>query len=242
MPLAIPTLRPTLTNCVVLLDIDGTLLTGPSSGLSPGVAAMETAARHITGRAGLHQQVEFAGRTDRQIARDLLLAGGLANPSRDDTSRLLALYIEDLETRLAASSCRPLGDVRGSVHAMQIAGCTVGFGTGNLLRGARAKLASAGILTIFDSLVGGFGDDADERDELLRIGAQRCDPTGEKSVVVVGDTPYDVQAASAIHALCIGVTTGPYDEQSLRQSGAADVVHQLDASLVDRIESLLRSR
>jgi phosphoglycolate phosphatase-like HAD superfamily hydrolase len=42
-------------------------------------------------------------------------------------------------------------------------------------------------------------------------------------VVVVGDTPLDVQCAVAAGARSVAVATGPSDAETLRQSGA-DVV------------------
>jgi len=232
----------TLADCVVLFDIDGTLVTGPSHVLSPGVVAMETAAQRRTGCSGLHERVEMAGRTDRQIARDLLVAGGQVNPTDNDVACLIDVYIEVLEQQVLQNPYCPIGDVRCAVEALRAAGCLVALGTGNVVRGARAKLASAGLLDAFDSLLGGFGDDAEARDELLLVGTQRCDPSGHKVVVVVGDTPHDVHAARAIGALCVAVTTGSYDEQALQQAGADVVVAQLDASLVVHVETLLRLR
>jgi phosphoglycolate phosphatase-like HAD superfamily hydrolase len=226
-------------DCVVLFDIDGTLLTGPGRSPTPGMVAMDASAHRMTGHAGLHQRVEFAGRTDRQIARDLLLAGGRGDPTEEEVASLIETYLEALERGVRQRAYRPLGQVREAVEALRGRGAVVGLGTGNVVRGARVKLESAGLLDLFDLSLGGYGDDADSRDGLLRVGARRCDPAGRLPVVVVGDTPHDVRAALAIEARCIAVTTGFYDEQVLRASGADDVIDVLDAGIVGRLERML---
>ena len=43
-------------------------------------------------------------------------------------------------------------------------------------------------------------------------------------VVVIGDTPLDVQCAAAAGARCVAVATGSYDEPALREAGAHDVL------------------
>ncbi len=44
-----------------------------------------------------------------------------------------------------------------------------------------------------------------------------------EAVVVVGDTPYDVEAAKKAGMKTIGLLCGGFSEQSLREAGAADV-------------------
>jgi HAD superfamily hydrolase (TIGR01509 family) len=41
--------------------------------------------------------------------------------------------------------------------------------------------------------------------------------------IVVGDTPYDVEAARRAGVAAVGVTTGPFDEQQLKDAGAIAV-------------------
>ncbi|MCU0694262.1 MAG: haloacid dehalogenase-like hydrolase [Polyangiaceae bacterium] len=224
---------------VVLFDIDGTLVTGPGASPSPGVRAMSASAQHVTGRSELHQRVEFAGRTDRQIARDLLAVGGTEYPSAAAIHGLLEGYVAALERAVRTRPYRPIGAVRDAVVALRTAGAAVGLGTGNMRRGASIKLASAGLLDLFDLDCGGYGDDAETRAELLEIGARKCDASGELPVVIVGDTPHDIVAARAIGAVCLAVATGCYDAAQLRAAGPAHVLDYLDATLVDVIRAVL---
>jgi phosphoglycolate phosphatase-like HAD superfamily hydrolase len=55
---------------------------------------------------------------------------------------------------------------------------------------------------------------------------------GADEAVVVGDTPYDVEAAARLGLRCIGVLTGGFSRAELEDAGAAVVVESL-AELVD---------
>ena len=221
-----------IKNCVVLFDIDGTLIAGPENSTAPGVLAMDKAAELITGKNGLHKLVEFAGRTDKQIATDLLVASGQIKPTQDNISQLLQHYCELLKIHVSRFPYRPIGKVRNAIEALRQAGCTIGLGTGNVKLGAEIKLKSAGLLNLFDLNLGGYGDDGDSRADVLHAGVNRCDPTGQKFVIVIGDTPHDVYAALAIDALCIGVATGKYNCSELLDAGATVVVFCLDESIM----------
>lgn len=236
-PLAQPDPDPCLA-CVVLFDIDGTLITGPDAGPSPGVMAMNASAHTLTGLRDGYRLVEFAGRTDRQIARDLLRVGG-KDQADSLIDELIALYTQGLERGVVQRPYRALGDARAAVLSLREAGATVGLGTGNVVRGAKAKLRSAGLADLFDFDLGGYGDDAEVRHEMLRCAAKRCDPSGQLPVVVVGDTPHDVLGARAIGARCIGVPTGSYSAQRLRDSGAEAIIEHLDATVVEVVRSLV---
>ncbi len=226
----------------MLFDIDGTLVTGPGNGPSAGVRAMGESSRAVTGVGELHTRVEFAGRTDLQIARDLLTQAGNPSPSPADVQKLIDQYVTLLERWVQTRRYRTIGNVREGVIALRVAGATVGLGTGNVKRGAEAKLRSAGLDDLFDLELGGYGDDGDSREELLRIGARRCDPTGALPVIVVGDTPHDVRAARAIGAGCIAVHTGSYDARALADCGADVVLPCIEPSIVSVVRAMLMLR
>ncbi len=226
---------------VTLFDIDGTLVTGPDPNSSPGMDAMARSAHCATGRKGLRNRVEFAGRTDPQIARDLLRAGGQEKVTSDDVARLIDGYIEWLTQGVESRPYRAIGTVREAVAAVNQAGAIVGLGTGNVVRGARVKLTSAGLIDLFDLSLGGFGDDGETRAELLRVGVERCDPSGTLPVVVIGDTPHDIRAAHLINAQCVAVTTGPYSADSLRELEPALLLDDLGPDLGVRIERMMKS-
>ncbi|HSO32352.1 MAG TPA: HAD hydrolase-like protein, partial [Labilithrix sp.] len=107
----------------------------------------------------------------------------------------------------------------------------LGLGTGNVKRGAYAKLARGALDAPF--AFGGFGCDAEDRTELLRVGAGRGAaalgvPLADCRVVVIGDTPKDVAAARGIGAECIGVGTGGFAPAALRDLGAQNAFATLE--------------
>jgi phosphoglycolate phosphatase len=107
----------------------------------------------------------------------------------------------------------------------------LGLGTGNVKKGAYAKLARGSLDRCF--AFGGFGCDAEDRTELLRVGAARgAEALGvalvDCRIVVVGDTPKDVSAARGIGAYCIGVGTGGFAPAALRELGAQAAFATLD--------------
>jgi phosphoglycolate phosphatase-like HAD superfamily hydrolase len=102
----------------------------------------------------------------------------------------------------------------------------LGLLTGNVVDAARIKLEHFGLWRYFRC--GAFGDDAADRDALVPFAVERArreglpDITADR-VVVVGDTPHDVACALAAGAVPVGVATGGYTVEQLRQSGA-DIV------------------
>jgi phosphoglycolate phosphatase len=221
---------------IFLFDIDGTLI--DASGV--GRRAMEVAFVEVLGAArSAIEAVKFAGATDRGIVRSGMREAKLPE---DEASidAVLARYLELLPIEIASTT--PAYRIHGGVvEAIAIAEAhargAVGLGTGNLARGAQIKLESVGLWDRF--AFGGFGCDAEPRHEVLaagvRRGAQRLgvDPA-ECRVLVIGDTPRDVEAAQAIGADCLGVTTGHASAEELRDAGANWVVDRLDHPLALR--------
>ena len=80
---------------VVLLDIDGTLLTAGGAGRAALVAAM----RQELGPDIPEAKVEIAGRTDRGILGDLLVAYELP-VDEENFLRLLQMYLDHLPAEL----------------------------------------------------------------------------------------------------------------------------------------------
>lgn len=212
---------------VILFDIDGTLIDCGGAGRR----SITRAFGEIAGEPEALSEIRFGGMTDHGIVREALLAIGreydrvLAQAVLD---RYLELLEEDLRTSVAYRVHR--GAEAAVEHARE-QGHAVGLGTGNVKGGARVKLARGRLWERFD--FGGFGCDAEPRDELLRAGEARGlalagDATG---TLVVGDTPRDVRAAKAIGAVSLAVTTGTFSRAELEREGATFVVDALDEPL-----------
>ncbi len=220
---------------VLLFDIDGTLiLTGGA-----GRRAMVGALARLHGRDDVFDGLSFAGMTDRAIIRHGL---GRVLPAVNETDidGALDAYVGLLEDELSRSDAyRVLPGVRELLDRIRgLADIAIGLGTGNVRRGAFAKLARGGLDRDFD--FGGFGCDAEDRVELLRAGARRgAEILGETletcRVVVIGDTPKDVAAAKGLGATCIGVGTGGFTPEELRACGAAHAFATLEAKEIPSV-------
>ncbi len=209
---------------VLLFDIDGTLVSTGGAGRRAMVGAFAS----VHGRHDVFDGFTFAGMTDRAIARHGLRAIAESLVSESEIDRVLDAYLALLEVELARSEgYRVLPGVTALLDELRsVSGVAVGLGTGNVKRGAYAKLARGGIDGAF--AFGGFGCDAEDRTELLRAGARRgAELLGARledcRVVVVGDTPKDVAAAKALGAPCVAVETGIYSAADLRACGASHV-------------------
>jgi phosphoglycolate phosphatase len=225
--------------CVILFDIDGTLLTGPPGGQTAGLRAMHHAARAVAGDNENYKKIEFAGRTDYQIARLLLQAAGEEDPPRNRVDQLVDRYLAHLREGTKNRPYTVLGAPRRVVGRLRDDGAIVGLGTGNVRAGSTIKLKSAGIEDLFDMDKGGFGEDGDTRAELLETGVRRLDENRQLPVIIVGDTPYDVQAAHEIGAVCIGVPYRHNDSSVLEKAGADVVVDDIGDALIHAVERLL---
>ena len=216
-----------MTPIVYLFDIDGTLVTGDGAG--------RRALRQVFGRRYRRHdaldRVVFHGATDRAILREALLALGVAHDEAH-IDAVLAEYVAVLAVVVDPGAYRPERGVVALLDALDgRPGLAVGLGTGNIEPGARIKLAAAGLNPYFG--FGGFGSDAEDRAELLAIGALRGAarlgvPQAACRVVVIGDTIRDVAAAHAIGAFCLAVATGGNSVAELRAAGAEVVVADLE--------------
>lgn len=214
---------------IALFDLDGTLVTTAGAGRR----ALERALGEVVGREDLCD-FPLGGMTDRAILRQALSGGGL-DSGEAAIDAVLARYLELLPGEIAAArGYRVLPGVVALLDALERvadARIAVGLGTGNIRPGAEIKLARADLMRRF--AFGGFGSDAEERAELLRVGAQRgAQRLGEAlarcRVVIVGDTPRDVAAARGIDAACLAVATGPHRAEELRAVGARWTVETLE--------------
>ena len=211
---------------LVLFDIDGTLLSTEGAARD----AFHEALLEVYGTAGPIETHSFAGKTDPQIARELLSAAGLPDPSIDaGMPGLWTGYLSRLE-RALTNGARPrvmpgVVELLERLDAMQDR-VTVALLTGNIVQGARIKLDAAGLWRHFR--FGAYGSDSERRDELPAIAVARARDVGGHrfaggDVIVLGDTPSDVSCGRGIGCRAAAVATGPFDGAALHAAGA-DVV------------------
>jgi phosphoglycolate phosphatase len=216
---------------LVLFDIDGTLLT--SGGAAP--RAFRAALEEVFGTSGPLTGYSFAGKTDQQIARDLLLAGGLEEHRIDDgLQEVWRRYTAGLErefrsvTATLLPGVRPLLERLGSADERGV----LGLLTGNLREGARMKLESAG-LEFGRFRVGAFGSDHADRRRLPAVAVERAERLvgrrfAGKEVVIIGDTPLDIACGEHLGVRTIAVATGTYGAADLAACGPDHLFDSLE--------------
>lgn len=220
---------------IILFDIDLTLIHTNGAGR----VAMDATLRERYGVEEPTAGIRFDGRTDRAIFLDALAK--LRATDDDAFSGLVAGYLARLPAALTERGGAVLPGVEEILDELARQAAPVGLATGNMRRGAAAKLGHFGLWGRFAG--GGFGDDEVERSRVVRRGMDEMAAIGRlagetATSIVLGDTPLDVEAAHAAGARALAVATGSYDVEALKASGAdwvfrdlSDTVAVLDALL-----------
>jgi len=149
-------------------------------------------------------------------------------PTRESVRLLRDAYLEHLPREMAVP--HPDNRVLPGVHAVLDAlavrdDVAVGLLTGNFERGAAIKLGHFDLWRRF--AFGAFGDDHVDRRDLVPLALTAAARTGAEvsvsQVVVIGDTPLDIDCARHHAARSVGVATGLYGRDVLA-SAEADLV------------------
>jgi len=210
---------------IVLFDVDGTLLENVAPGSNRAQHnSFRDALRVVWGVEGGLEDLEHAGKTDRWILRDL-----------HTLTNCKLLPVEDAIDKAAAhmeaycASCGFTGDglsvLPGVVELLeglkQSGKVVLGLVTGNLQAIAWGKVRSVGLESYFSC--GGFGSDAEDRAELIRVALGRAavahpglPPASSLRVFHVGDTPRDLEAAVKAGVEGVGVGTGKFTQAELK--------------------------
>lgn len=210
---------------LLLWDIDGTLITSGNAGMR----ALEAAMKSVFGVDRSLADIDFAGRTDTWIMREIFRACGLpATP--ENLARYFEAYIATLPQTLANPHARVLPGVPEILHAATAHGAIAqGLLTGNMRRGAEVKLMHHRLWDHFN--FGAFGDDSEFRNELgphavRRALAHHGVHFPADNVWVIGDTPHDIACGKIIGARTLAVGTGGTTLEELR-------AHQPTAAVAD---------
>jgi phosphoglycolate phosphatase-like HAD superfamily hydrolase len=171
-------------------------------------------------------RVEFSGRTDLWIMQQRLAEQGIEGDVQQHVDQLTACYYRLLPEALRQREGYLMPGFPQILAALRDAGARLGLATGNFSEAARIKLEYYGLAEYFEG--GGFGEESLERADVvaaaIRAVANGASPS---DVLVVGDTPHDITSAAANGAIGIGVATGNYTAEELRDSGAAMVYQDL---------------
>jgi phosphoglycolate phosphatase-like HAD superfamily hydrolase len=184
--------------------------------------------------------VDYAGRTDAAITRDLLRLAGVDGEEIDARWEEVKLAAAEAYARLCPADLSSLVAPGIGELLDELAGRTEEFRlslvTGNLEPIARLKLGRAGVGHYFDALRGGFGSDHEDRGKLPAIARGRASdpPWPRERTVVIGDTPHDIACARVDDVRVAAVATGPFAVTELADADAVvDDAHALLPVLSD---------
>ncbi len=197
----------------VLFDIDGTLIdTGGA-----GKRAFSSAFRDLFQITEISSGVNFAGRSDRAIALELMELHGV-EPSADRWHEFVKSYLSHLEKSLPECQGQVLPGVVQLLDQLQaVDHVLLGLLTGNIKGGAARKLTQYGMAERFK--FGGFGDVWHDRNDIAKEAFEqsRFQARGRmQGVMVIGDTVNDVTCARSIGAFAVAVATGGASREELK--------------------------
>ncbi|MGB9977844.1 HAD family hydrolase [Methanobacterium sp.] len=209
---------------LVLFDIDKTLI---DRSICHHVA-FSYAFKKIYGVTVDISIINYAGMTDPQIAMEVLKCIGLdeslVKVRIDECMDAIVDYFKENAERENIPALDGAKELLDALENKVI----IGLITGNLEPIALEKMRKAGLSRYFH--VGGFGSDNINRTELVKTAIKRAKDNHNfngSEVFVIGDTPRDIKAGYEAGARSIGVATGRYSKEELKDSGADFVFDSL---------------
>jgi phosphoglycolate phosphatase len=195
---------------VVLWDIDGTLLDTQGAGVGPLAKSIEES----TGRSVILDREKHAGKSDYEI---IGLLSGLSASNHSEELQfeiILENYVKGLALNLKVKPATVLGDTIKTLEWLQNSrNIRIGLLSGNCEAGGREKLISANLLRFFKPELCFFASfRLSNRESVLASVLER-----HPKLVIVGDTPNDIEAGITCNTPVISVATGLYSWSELDQ-------------------------
>jgi phosphoglycolate phosphatase len=216
---------------VILFDIDGTLISKRSA-VANERERFRRGVSDVVGKSPPVEPWRYDGMVDPEICRRLLIEVGL---STDEAAQRLQRVIAQVGEIYLTSEKRPTLN-EGVDELLRILAASsnhrLGVLTGNLSAVAEEKLRLTGIRSYFAETF--YSNRYFDRVDLVRDAVQACVRKyrlqGNGAVMIIGDTPRDVEAANANDAEPIGVASGFYSLEELKAAGASAVFRSLEPS------------
>lgn len=195
---------------LLLFDIDGTLVLTRGAGREATKHAMQD----VFGTCVGIDTHKFGGKTDWTTLIELLTPHGFT-PEHigDHMPRYIEVMGQHMERVISTFPVIPCDTALDTVLKLRERDdIRFGIVTGNVRSSAPVKLRAAG----FDPAwfpIGSYGDEAISRDDLPALAIDRARQTfaydfAPENVLVIGDTPADIQCARACGAVAVAVRTG----------------------------------
>jgi phosphoglycolate phosphatase-like HAD superfamily hydrolase len=158
---------------------------------------------------------------------------------REPTTRELARLLTRRNTLLPkavaeSTAYRVLPGVKELLPRLSEEGYLLGLTTGGVETAAHIKLERAHLNRYFH--FGGYGSDSSDRVALTRKAIEQAGTIlgrelSHDEVLVIGDTPHDIDAAHGADAVGVGVASGHFTPAQLADAGADYVLGSLEEKL-----------
>ncbi|HEX2330405.1 MAG TPA: HAD family hydrolase [Candidatus Angelobacter sp.] len=199
----------------VIFDIDGTL----TDSVDIHAMAWQEALRHFDHEVSYERVRRQIGKGGDQLLKTLLSPGDLKQQGEE-----LEQFRGDLFKRKYMKLIKPLSMVPELFQRIREQGTRV----------VLASSAKQDEVDVYEKLLGieklvehdTSSDDAERskpHPDIFAAAMQKLGNPPAQQVVAIGDTPYDAQATAAISIACIGVLSGGWTEQELREAGCMTV-------------------
>tara|TARA_B100001094_G_scaffold327815_1_gene386850 strand:- start:353 stop:1036 length:684 start_codon:yes stop_codon:yes gene_type:complete len=223
---------------VLLFDIDGTLIRS-------GGAAKNVIANVLKSKFGISlpiMDINFGGRTDQSLIKEIFHKNEI--PLTAAAMEIFRTeYLNSLRTSMSQCHGEVLPGVCELLASVSDSSVAVGLLTGNIREAAFIKLGFYGLDSYF--AFGGFGDDGELRGQIAEVALKRAEKYMQGSVaasevLIIGDTPADVECARHIGVHCLAVATGYCEQEELKEAGPDH--YWADLSDSKRFLSLLNTK
>ena len=227
---------------LVLFDIDGTILLGGPLWKDCFIGALNHYFPDFD-----FPRISFNGKTDVQICREMMSASGL---SEAEVEVNMHIVIEEYIRRAGTAIDQRAHEIKllpGIVELIENLSkqpdIFLGLLTGNVKKGAIAKLKSVGLDHFFK--FGVYGDDHYDRYQLPALAQKRVKEDhglefSGKQIVIIGDTIHDVNCGKSIGVRSIAVGTGRNVDQDELRAQNPDYYFEDFSSVAAVIEAIIK--
>ena len=199
-----------MLNNLLLWDIDGTLIELNENRFNSHFEAFNI----ITGR-NIQLNVNTSGMTDVQIMLKLLEANNM-RIQKSIVNSLLKTLNDITYRNIMKYPSKPSTNIYSTLIRTHQENWINGILTGNTETRARIKLLNTNIYNKINFEFGFFGDAAIDRVDLVRNCKNELISNDINRIVLIGDTPVDIQSATNNDLPIVAVSTGKYNLSDLR--------------------------
>ncbi|GJD34115.1 HAD family hydrolase [Methylobacterium aerolatum] len=199
----------------LIFDIDGTLL----DSVDLHARAWAEAFRHF----GVEVKEEDAR---RQIGKggDQLMPVFLPRERVEAEGQEIEAYRSDLFKRKYLEHVRPFPGVRDLFERAKAKGLVIALASSGKKDEVEHYQKLLGVTDLVDAATS--SDDADHskpHPDIFLAAIDKLDGIGKDDMIVIGDTPYDAEAARKAGLRTIGVLCGGFPEASLTEAGCVEI-------------------